>query len=50
MGLLTGLGWKGKCLERCRGCRVGVGGLGAYVVWSVGMQDDMEEQDDFTKV
>ena len=42
------IGWKGKCLKGCRGCRVGEGGLGAYVVWS--RHDDMEEPDDFTKV
>ena len=28
---------QGKCLEGCRGCRVGEGGLGAHVVWSLGM-------------
>ena len=28
---------EGKCLEECRGCRVGEGGLGAHVLWSLGM-------------
>ena len=41
---------EGEVLGGMGGCRVGVGGLGAYVVWSLGMHDDMELQDDFTKV